>query len=57
VHFVPTSIGAKSRRASIANDDSNENPYIINHHGRRRGSRDRDADPLGAALECFTFSP
>jgi len=51
VHFAPTSIGAKAAALSIANDDSNENPYIIKPHGRRRGSRDRDADPLGAALE------
>ncbi|MDR6966764.1 hypothetical protein J2X31_000762 [Flavobacterium arsenatis] len=33
VTFTPTSLGAKTAQLSIANDDSNENPYLINLTG------------------------
>lgn len=40
VTFSPTSIGAKAAQLSIANNDSNENPYIINLAGTASPAND-----------------
>ncbi|OYQ38086.1 hypothetical protein CHU92_06620 [Flavobacterium cyanobacteriorum] len=42
VTFAPTSLGSKSAQLSIANNDSNENPYIINLTGTGTASAASD---------------